>query len=94
MRRRFLIFSATSCDQVDKAFEAVDKAKNLKTEFEKKTDEVKKDIAGKAEEFGEKVKRSADNLGGKSGKDDKGSEDTEKPRKEGKERKEYKSEKN
>lgn len=69
----FLFFSATSCDRVDKAFEAVDKAKNLKTEFDKKADEVKKEMSEKAEAFGEKVKKSADTLGNQYGKDDRDS---------------------
>jgi Skp family chaperone for outer membrane proteins len=74
----FLLFSATSCDRVDKAFEAVDKAKNLKTEFDKKADEVKKEMSEKAEAFGEKVKKSADTLGSQYGKDDKDSENKSK----------------
>lgn len=88
-----LFFSATSCDRVDKAFEAVDKAKNLKAEFEKKADDVKKDITDKAEAFGEKVKKSADNLGSQSGKDDKDPEGKDKLQKEGKEKRGNKSEK-
>jgi hypothetical protein len=68
-----MLFSGTvACEKVDKAFEAVDKAKNLKAEFEKKADEVKKDITGKAETFGENIKKSADNLGAPSSRDDKG----------------------
>ena len=68
-----MLFCGTmACEKVDKAFEAVDKAKNLKVEFEKKADEVKKDITGKAEAFDEKVKKSADNLGAPFSKDDKG----------------------
>jgi hypothetical protein len=32
-----LIFSTVSCERIDKAFETLDKAKNLKKELEKKT---------------------------------------------------------
>jgi Skp family chaperone for outer membrane proteins len=42
-----LLFDTAACEKVDKAFEAVDKAKNLKAEFEKKADEVKKNMSGK-----------------------------------------------
>jgi len=42
-----LLIGTTACEKVDKAFEAVDKAKNLKAEFEKKADEVKKDMSDK-----------------------------------------------
>jgi Skp family chaperone for outer membrane proteins len=81
-----LFFSTVACEKVDKAFEAVDKAKNLKAKFEKKADEVKKDITGKAEAFGEKVKKSADNLGAPSSKDDKGSDYKDKSQKAEKEK--------
>jgi hypothetical protein len=42
-----LLIGTTACEKVDKAFEAVDKAKNLKAEFEKKADEIKKDMSDK-----------------------------------------------
>jgi len=81
-----LFFSAVACEKVDKAFEAVDKAKNLKAEFEKKANEIKKDITGQAEAFEDKVKKSADRLGGPSSKDDKGSDYKAKSQKEEKEK--------
>ena len=77
-----LFFGTIACEKVDKAFEAVDKAKNLKAELEKTANEVKKDISGKAEALTEQAKKSADNLMGVSKKDDKRSEQGEKSQKE------------
>jgi hypothetical protein len=88
-----LFLNTAACERVDKAFEAVDKAKNLKMEFEKKAAEVKKDITGKAEEFGEKVKKGADSLGGLPGKDNEVSVSKDTHQKEGKRGRENKEEK-
>jgi hypothetical protein len=55
-----LIFSTVSCERIDKAFEAYDKAKNLKLEFKKRADEVTKGIEGEVEAIGEKVRKNVD----------------------------------
>jgi len=66
MCRAFIIagmlafFSLTACEKVDQAFEAVDKVKTIKSDIEKKADEVKKGVLSKADE----VVRSVGNEGG------------------------------
>ena len=52
-----MVLNVIGCEQVDKAFEAVDKAQKLKTEMEKKASEVKKDITDKAEELNQQVRK-------------------------------------
>jgi hypothetical protein len=52
-----LLIGTTACEKVDKAFEAVDKAKNLKAEFEKKADEVKKHMSDKDSKSSEGSKK-------------------------------------
>lgn len=79
-----LLFGTVACEKVDKAFDAVDKAKKLKTELEKTADEVKKDIVGKAEEVEKKVKKGVGNFDSLSAKDGKDSEHSDKSPKEGK----------
>ena len=74
--------SAIGCEQADKAFEALDKAKNLKADFEKAANEAKKDIIGKSEAALEGVKKSADSIMGVSNKDNEGSEQKHKSTKE------------
>lgn len=88
-----LVFiSAAACERVDKAFEAVDKAKSLKTEVGKTASEMKRDITGKTEALAEK---SAEKLVGLSDRDKKRPEGKEKSQKEenGKNEREHKNEK-
>ena len=78
----FSFFGTIACERVDQAFDAVEKTKNLKKEFEKTANEAKKEIADKAEAFGIKVKKNTDSSEGPSGKDEKGSEQGKKSVKE------------
>jgi hypothetical protein len=44
-------FGVVGCEKVDQAFEAVEKAKALKTDIEQTADRMKKELTGKAEEI-------------------------------------------
>jgi outer membrane murein-binding lipoprotein Lpp len=59
------------CEKVDKANQAVEKAKNLKTEMDKTVDKVKKGLADKTEELARKAAQG-------SGRSDGAAEDGQK----------------
>ena len=58
-----VIFGAgiLSCDRVDKALEAVDKAKNLQSEIEKKAGELKKNVEQSTEDIAGRFKKGTEN---------------------------------
>ncbi|MHB8108650.1 MAG: hypothetical protein ACYDHW_01305 [Syntrophorhabdaceae bacterium] len=53
----FTFISLVGCEKADQALEAVEKAKNLKSDIEKKYNDTKKDLTGKADEFKEKARK-------------------------------------
>lgn len=82
-----LIFLAgAGCEKVDQAFEAVDKAKAIKTDVEKKFNDTKKDLTGKAEEITQKISKDLPVVPLKEGKEKKSSDHEGKQEKEDKKR--------
>jgi hypothetical protein len=77
MRRLMILIAvavflcAAACEKADKAFDAVDKAKNLKADLEKKAEEAQKGLTGAAEAYRDKVREASDILVGPSGKNPK-----------------------
>ena len=75
----FFLLGTVACEKVDQAFEAVDKAKKIKTDLEKSGSEMMKNFTGKGEETG---KEGADSTGSSSKKD--GTDSSSKDEKDGK----------
>lgn len=53
----FVFIGLVGCEKADQAFEAVEKAKNLKKDIEKQYNDTKKELTGKADEIKEKARK-------------------------------------
>lgn len=53
----FLLICLAGCERVEQAKDTLNKAKELKSDFQKKSDEVHKDAADKAEGYRDRIEK-------------------------------------
>ncbi len=78
----FIFLGIVACEKIDQAFEAVDKAKSIKTDLEKSGSELMKNFTGKGEKNGKEatdstgssLKKEKSNSSSKDEKDEKDDE--------------------
>lgn len=52
-----LLFASAACERADQAVDAYNRAKELKSEFQKKSEEIQKDLAEKTEGYKDRIRK-------------------------------------